>query len=76
MSRLILKQLNIIERRSLLSVTSKRAFTSVSRRSVLMSTTSSATKRLTQTKSFLAPSTKKVKLITIPIGNLLMNMQY
>jgi hypothetical protein len=62
MSRLILKQLNVIERRSLLSATtSKRAFTQVtSRRSVLMATPSSAAKRLTQTKNFLAPSTKKV----------------
>lgn len=69
MSRLISKQFSIIERRSLLTMNSKRTFTqATSRRSVLMSS-SSAAKRLTQTKNFLIPSTRKMS-ITASISGL------
>jgi hypothetical protein len=56
MNRLVLKQLNLLERRALLN---KRILTQIPSRSLSMSS-SIANKRLTQTKNWLSASAKKV----------------
>ena len=51
MSRILLKQLNIVERRALSTSFTKRAITTLPRMA--------ANRRLTQTKNFLAPTNVK-----------------
>lgn len=64
MSRILLKQLNIVERRSLSTLISNKRVLQQPVRSLSMSNTASANRRLTVTKNWLASSNQSRNVST------------